>query len=176
MQTLTLHGFLKNYLKHLSGMNTGSLSKLSKLALVNPRLQAPMVLYIAVAVPKQQRQRLYKVNPLLEVELRRYFDGVEDDKGLVRVLQEHSIPNEYQKAYKSYLVVRDRAKHERELKCLVRNKIMELAEEKQISDYRVYKDLGISGGNYHAFVRKGEMGRLGFDKVRQVLEYLESSR
>lgn len=174
MRTLTFHGFLRNYLKQLSGAETESVSRLLEMAQVNPRLRAPLVLYIKATLPKQRVERLQQRHPLLADELDQHFAGMENETDLLRSLQTGVAPDEYQKVYRSYLAKRDRVVHEQDLKGMVQTKIKKLAEEKKVSDYRVYKDLGINSGNYHAFVYRGNVSKLGLEKARQVLEYLES--
>ena len=173
MCILTFHGFLKKSLRLLSGADTESVGKLSIMAASNPRLKAPLVLYMAT-LPKHQRRKLQRVAPELAVELTRYFDQINCEEDLIRVLQNGNVPKEYSKVYTSYLCKRNARQQDTELKYLIRNRIMELAEDKNISGYRISKEIGIDVRNCYAFLHCGDVSKLGLDKARQVLEYLKA--
>ena len=174
MRALTFQGFLKNYLRQLSGVGTESANKLLEMARINPRLKAPLVLYAKASLPKNRLGGLQNKNAWLAEQIDLYFSDAENEKELLQTLKENRVPDEYKKVHQSYLAKRDKIKQEQELKDLIRAKVKRLAEEKKISDYRVYKDLGINSGNYHAFVHQGDVSKLGLDRARQMLEYLEA--
>jgi len=85
-----------------------------------------------------------------------------------------ALPSNYTKVYRSYMSVRDRTKNDAHSKTLMRKRTMELLHEKQVSSYRVYKDLGLNPGNVNAYLKHGDVSKLSLDTARRVLKYAES--
>ncbi len=174
MRPLTFNGFLKNYLQQLSGTETESVNKLLKLSQDNPRLRAPLALYAKAVLPEQQLGRLMQKDPVFRGELEQHLAFVQTEGDLVKFLAGGKAPAEYEKVYRSYAAKRDRVQTEQELKELIRRKALNLRAEKKISDYRAYKDLRLNPGNYHAFMRQGDVAKLSLANAKRVLEYLEN--
>ena len=99
-----------------------------------------------------------------------------DWEGLEHALKvrDERLPIQLQKVYDSYLVKRDWKKGENHSKSLMWNKITKLQKEKSISNYRIYKDLGLNPGNINAYLKHGDSSKLSLATARRTLDYLEA--
>ena len=174
MRELTFSGFLRKYVCELSEQETMSLYKLAKEASVdNPRLREPLFLYALFSD---------KTNVLLNAtkdkrlnaeysDLLKYFDKTY----MLAALKEQNskLPSGYLKVWKSYVSEKNRMATDNQTKLLMRNKIARLQNEKQVTNYRLYKDLGLNPGNLNAYLKHGDSSKLSLDTSRKVLNYLE---
>ncbi|MDL2219683.1 hypothetical protein LJC04_05060 [Ruminococcaceae bacterium OttesenSCG-928-O06] len=174
MRELTFNGFLKSYLQRLSGTETESVNKLLEMARENPRLEAPLVLYAKAALPDPRAARLWQKAPKLGEEAERYFSAANTERELLDLLAAGKAPSQYEKVYRSYVARKNRIKTEQELKELIRAKILRESVTKSVSDYRIYQSLNLNPGNYHAFVRHGDMTKLSLENAKRILAYLEN--
>jgi hypothetical protein len=82
---------------------------------------------------------------------------------------------EYSKAWRSYVVRRDAAVRDAELRLEARKRVLALEARKHVTRYRMAKDLGLNPGNLHAFLTQGDPTKLSLDRVAELLEYLEAA-
>lgn len=174
MRELTFPGFLQKYVCQLSEQETLSLYKLANEAAgKNPRLREPLLLYALFSGKKDVLLNATKDKRLHSeyAELLRHYD-----KALMsKKLKEHSsnLPSGYLKVWKSYDSEKNRMATDNQTKVLMRNKIVRLQNEKQVTNYRLYTDLGLNPGNLNAYLKHGDGSKLSLDTSRKVLNYLE---
>ena len=65
-------------------------------------------------------------------------------------------PDEYTKAWNSFLAARDAPKRDNDLKGAMRKKILSIQKEKHCSNYRVYTDLHLNPGNINSWLKNGD--------------------
>lgn len=176
MRELTFMGFLKKYLKELSYCSSNSFFKLSKEAeSQNPRLREPLLVYVFLSIEKDKFMRiLSKYNWFQKDNF--YFKNYQEPTSLLNDLENEgsNLPTEYKKVYKTYLNLRNRTVHGMHTKELMWNKITKLKSEKNISTYRLYKDLFLNHGNVNDFVKNKKLDKLSLENSKKVLNYLES--
>lgn len=174
MRALTFKGFLSSYVKDLSSENTLNIKKLAEEAEnSNPRLVEPLILYAYFNVePNQARRQL--VNSKLFEKYVSFADTYVDKSEALHYLECCStVPDDYQKVYKSYVAKANVNKVDNELKENMREKIISLQKQKNISAYSVVKckSLSLNKGNYYGFLR-GDVRLLSLDTIDRVLLYL----
>ena len=174
MRKLTFGGFIKQYVRTLSLANTGSLYKLAaEAASGNPRLREPLFLY-ALFSGKAMILLTATKSPELRKE---YADMMEqyDRQGMEQSLQDGDplLPEGYAKVYRSYLNVKNRNENDAHTKALMRNRIIRLQREKNITNYRLYTDLHINHGNMNAFLKHGDCTKVSIDTARSAIAYLQ---
>ena len=174
MQKLTLRGYLSDYVQHLSGLDTNSISKLAKEAQSNYRLREPLFLYAYC---------IDKVDFLLDLT-----KGSELGEKFLRIRSKFSFPEflhaletrsgaldeRYHKCYHSYVCKRDMSKTYNRKKQFMRTKIKELQAAKGVTTYRIYTDLKLNGANVNAFIKHGNVNKVSVDNARKMLKYLEN--
>ena len=174
MRALTFSGFLKQYMRALSFAHTGGLYKLAaEAASCNPRLREPLFLY-ALFIGKEK----VLLTAARSQELRKeYSDMLEryDRQGMEQSLQNGDplLPEGYVKVYRSYLSVKNRSKNDAHTRALMRTRIIQLQQEKNISTYRLYTDLHINHGNMNAYIKHGDCSKISIERARSIIVHLE---
>jgi hypothetical protein len=174
VRELTFGGFLKQYVRALSLADTGNLYKLAaEAASANPRLREPLLLY-ALFSGKEKILLTATKSPELRGE---YVDILEryDRQAMLQSLQsgESLLPERYERVYRSYFSVKNRSKNTAHTKALMRNRIMRLQREKNITNYRLYTDLRVNPGNMNAFIKHGNCSKVSLEIARRAITYLE---
>ena len=175
MQRLTFHRYLERYVRSLSKGNTNSIRKLVKEVPSNKRLRAPLFLYSL---------SIGKVDILLKAAVGcQYcssFSGLAEKYkwiDIVKALEEKDmhLDWDYHKVYRSYCSRRDAHRVDRDTKILMHNRIRELQENKEISNYRLYTDLKLNPSNTNAFLKNRDLGRLSMGVAEKMLTYMRNA-
>ena len=58
------------------------------------------------------------------------------------------------------------------IKALMQKQIVERQTEKGITNYRIYKNLNLNPGNVNAFLRNGDVSKVGLDTARNILSFV----
>lgn len=168
MKELTFKGFLKSYLAELSCCSSYAPTKLCKEVKSNLRLAEPLVLYIKLSYDENYQK---KVNSQIINELLSELSGYED---IEFALMNELLPYKFQRIYDSYIVKKNRKKHENQIKLLIFKKIKQAQKEKNISNYRIYTDLKLNIGNINDFLTNGNINKLSLDTARKILTYVSA--
>jgi hypothetical protein len=174
MRELTFRGFLRRYLRELSGVDTLSLRKMARMVSGAPRLYEPLVLWAALGDRLEELKGLLFDNHHANKDfaaLGAYPNATALERALAR--GEEGLRPEYHKVWNSYRVRRDAHLRDAKLKLSARNRALSLEKQAGVSRYRLGKDLGLNPGNLHAFLTKGEPFKLSLEKSYALVEYLE---
>ena len=171
MRTLTVNGFFRQYVKKLSVANTLDLGKLAAEATAgNYRLQAPLVLY-AVSSGKKNALIEHLSHKENSSEMLAMLSGLSSEN-LGNMLAQKDVPEEYQKAWKSFLAARNAPARDEALKDAMRIKVLSLLRQKQCSNYRVYHDLHLNPGNVNAWLKNGDSRKVSYATAERILNYV----
>jgi len=175
MSPLAFNGFLKQYIKAISYCNSCSIYKLAaEAASNNLRLREPLFLYalfsgkqnLLLAATKSSELHEEYTMMLKKYSIREMENALLSDDPL--------LPREYRKAYHSYFSVINKNKTDAKTKLLMRDKIVRLQAEKNISTYRLYTDLHINHGNMNAFIKYGDCSKVSYHTALRALEYMDA--
>lgn len=167
MRELTFKGFLKQYVKDLSYQHTNNIYKLVQEAEErNPRLYEPLVLYATLNNKTSELEKAISNHSVLKKDLLKSLPlkSIEYDK----------LPDNYAKVYSSYLSAKNRSVNDAHTKQLMHNKIQRLKTEKDITNYKIYRDLNLNHGNFNSFMKNKDPSKVSLDTLRNVIDYLES--
>lgn len=162
MRELSFKGYLQQQLCELSNYDSKSLYKFAGLAESNARLKNTLCLYLNFYVSEKLKKQLCKKYLYLKEECDRLNGVAVEDIDL----------SEYKTIYENYLNYKNRKQNEDKIKLLIQKRIVELQEEKGITNYRIYKALNLNPGNVNAFLKNGDTGKVGLDTVRRMLAYV----
>lgn len=162
MRQLTLKGYLENYLIELSYSNTASVSKLIKELPRNPRIKEPLVVY---AILTDTSSRICMKDDSFYQE----YQSVK-----INFSQLRHISHNYEKLLTSYYYAISKKKNDDDTKTKMRNRILIIQNEKKITNYRIYTDLGLNPSNVNYFLKHGNCDKLHIDTVRKIWRYLEA--
>lgn len=174
MRELTFKGFLAQYLKQLSAQNTNSLYKLAAEAAENNlRLREPLLLY---AVFSEKQEVLLKAAKA--PALHRHYAGLLSRytrEELAALLEEESpeLAEGYHKVWRSFQSRKNRGRADDHTKELMRKKLKRLQEQKGVTNYRIYTDLGLNPGNLNAWLKHGNSAKISLGTAREALHYIE---
>lgn len=164
MRELTFKGYLQQQLCELSDCDSKSLYKFARLAENNARLKDVLCLYIRFYVDEKLRKCLCKKFTYLSESF--------------EMLTNSSLENfndnlsEYKTIYENYLNQKNIKSNEDKIKGIMQKRIVELKAEKGISNYRIYKALNLNPGNINAFLKYGDVSKVGLNTVRKILSFV----
>lgn len=172
---LTFLGFLRQYVKELSGESTLSIKRLASCCGDFPKLREPLFLY---AVFSGQLQTLHSA---LQAESNESLQKLCDDFGdivTLDMLQQKSelLPERMYRVWTSYVSVRDCTATENHLKEIIRKEIISFLSSKKVSVYQVCKDLEMNQGNVFRWLNRGNPGAISYENAERMLDYLMVSR
>jgi hypothetical protein len=175
MRLLTFKGFLHRYVRELSNLKskTNDIKLLANEASYNSSLVEPLVLY-ALSVGKYEHLLRVAVDPHLQRACQRFFGMNWEEVVLLLHDNNISVPNEFRKAYRSYVWTRDKQKHADHTKSLMLNRTRELQSQKNVTTYRLYTDLKLNHGNVHDYIKNGNVSKVSLDVAEIILTYLEA--
>lgn len=176
MRQLTFTGYLKAYVPYLAGTRSRAMSCLADRAREEPRVTEPLLLMAALTGRSNELSRCLQGRPKLLAELR-LLDELARAGVLEATLEAEDSPlrAEYVKAWRSYVTRRDASRRDADLKQLARDRALALEAKRQVTRYRMAKDLGLNPGNLHAFLTQGNVSKLSLDRAYELVEYLEAA-
>lgn len=176
MRRLTFTGYLESYVRSLGGKNTLALPELAALTESEPRLAEPLLLWAAKTGHTARLSKLLGDRDDLQRELVTLAE-LEESGSLDSALaaEDFRLRPEYSKAWRSYVVRRDAPARDAQLKLETRKRVLALESSKDVSRYRMAKDLRLNPGNLHAFLAQGNPTKLSLDRVVDLVEYLEAA-
>lgn len=176
MRRLTFKGFLESYVSSLSGEHTLALTRLVELSSSEPRLTEPALLWAAVSGQTDRMCRLLNAHGDLQREcdmLAELSAGGTLEQMLAA--EDPRLRPEFTKVWRSYVARRDAQMRDAQLKLDARERALALAKSKNVTRYRMAKDLGLNGGNLHAYLVQARTSKLSLDRAVALVRYLEAA-
>jgi len=172
--SLTFESFLKSYVKSISFENTLSMKKLiMEASSSNLRLVEPLVLYIRFNNLDSTYAK-FKNCDLFDKAMTEFTLKHPNTSLLEVEFEKKSGEEEFQKVYNSYIFFKNRKSNESELKEKMITKTLELINTKNISKYRLSKELKINPGNLNSYLMHQKIDALSMQKCNSLLNYLVS--
>lgn len=169
MRKLSLKSYLEKQMVTLSGLNSKSLYRFSALSEKNARLKDTVVLYLVLFVKEDLKRHLLNKYPYLS-------SGCEKLNGITQENVENFLADdslsEYRTIHGNYLNTICLHDNENRIKQMMYQRIVQLQHEKEITNYAIYKALKLNPGNANAFLKNGDVSKLGLDTVRRILEFV----
>ena len=176
MRQLTFNGYLESYVQYLAGQQTVALPRLVAATVSNPRVVEPLLLWATTTGRAERLAGLLADRPQLQAELTT-LQSLRDQGRLESALatEDPVLRPEYRKAWRSYVVRRDSHARDAQLKLEARKRVLSLEANRNVSRYRMAKDLGLNQGNLHAFLGQGNPKKLSLDHAFALVNYLEAA-
>ena len=174
MRQLTINGYLERYVRSLSYGNTNNIFKLvNEVKNKHHRLREPLFLY-ALSVGKINLVLRAATGDRLHTVYSELADKYSWDDMLVALeSKDNSLDSDFHKTYNSYIRLRNMPITNNNSKMLMHSKIKRLQQDKHISNYRIYTDLKLNPGNVNAYLKRGDVNKIGLRTVDRIVEYLE---
>ncbi|MBQ9042811.1 MAG: hypothetical protein IJ111_08345 [Eggerthellaceae bacterium] len=167
----TLKGFLKEYCRELSGIDTSNLRRLSAAAEDNARLVEPL---FALAAVQGKADYLARIS-----EGRWFHDDYERLVGKLvgydsveALLSSDDAPARYASVLDAFRAQGDGLAADRRINGLMRPRILDALAKKGLTRYKLCKDLGLNPGNVYAYL-SGDDAKVSKETARRMLSYAE---
>ena len=171
MRALTFKGFLTQYVKELSKANTLSLKTLAREAETdNYRLVAPLVLY-ALATEKSASLLRSLGDSAAADELRRVIQAF-NEAGAERLLSSGKAPGEYMKVWDAFMVAKNAPERDKALKEAIRKKVLQMMQNGNCTNYRIYTDLKLNPGNVNSWLKNGDSSKVSYRNAERIMHYV----
>lgn len=172
MRELTFSGFMKKYVAELSTGHTTAIYKLVREAVTqNARLKEPLYLYAASNGHLKTLLAASKKTALYDEYLKLYEKFPYPELMYEFAKGTSQLPKEYQKVWQSFCSVKGKSKRDERVKTMMAEKIKRLQQDRNVSTYRICRDLGLNNANVNGFsytaseiksiVKKAENARNG---------------
>ena len=176
MRKLTFSGFTKKYIASLSLSGTTAIYPLVREATtVNLRLREPLFLYAFF------NQRIHTLLTAshgtgLYPEYKQLVEHFRNPSELLAALEQASpeLSTEYHKVWNSFQVVASQHERDTRVKSLIRDKVCLLKDKKNISTYRISKELLLNNANVNAWIKHGHSHKISLDAARKIMAYLNA--
>lgn len=162
MRQLTFNSYLLTYLAGISNVQTKSIHKLVKLMEKHYLMKDSLILYCALT----NNQKLF--NRYTNNQYSRLLESINKDNYLSDSFNDY----EFKKIHSSYLSRVKAFEYDDETKRKARNTIMEIAKKKNITNYRIYKDLKLNPGNVNDFFKNDNPKKLSLNTVKSIYKYV----
>jgi hypothetical protein len=152
------------------------MSRLAERSRTKLRVAEPLLLLAVVTDRTDELARHLDSRPALLDELA-LLDALVRAGELETALENEDprLRSEYTKTWRSYVSRRDAHLRDARLKHLARERALELESTKDVTRYRMAKDLGLNPGNLHAFLAQGNVSKVSLDRAYQLVDYLKAA-
>lgn len=168
---LTFKGFLRNYCRELSGLETDNIRKLARSSATDaPRVAEPLFLF---ALEQHKLGYLLEVctGTWMEEGFRALADTAASYPSAYAFAESSEAPERFRKVRDAYLSQRDATERDRRLNALMRKKTLAAMAEKGLTAYRLCKELDLNMGNVYAYLGKGDASKVSRETARLIMEH-----
>ena len=174
MRQLTFPGFLDRYVRQLSAGNSGALYALTHETISeNPRLKEPLFLYALSTGRVSTLMKAARGTPLESEyeQMHRQYNYPE----LLAAFESapSTLPEGYRKVWNSYLSEAGAYERDSRVKELMRIRILSMQQKKEISTYRICKDLGLNNANVNAWLKNADEKKVSLNTARMIIKFAE---
>lgn len=167
----TLKGFLREYCRELSGLDTTNLRRLVAAAKRNARLVEPLFVFACIQG---------KAGYVTRISEGEWFHGdyetltgkLAKHESVEALLASEDAPPRYAAVLSAFQAQGDVLAADRRINALLRPKVIEALARRRITRYRLCKDLGLNPGNVYAYLA-GDDAKVSKDTARRMLAYAE---
>ena len=171
---LTFNGFLKKYCKELAGVDTLDIKKLAKISLYKHSSVKEPLLLLCLTENKGDYLLKFIDDVRVRVEYKQVISSVKKSDSIETYLLKGNAPDRYAKVYRAFLGQTEYVKNsDIYLKKLFRKKISEWLKEKDITCYKICKDLKLNVGNVYAYVSSGYLNNISIQTAKRIYDYIE---
>ena len=168
---LTFKGFLRQYCRELSGLDTDSLKKLCAAAVTDaPRLAEPLFLLAAEEGRLDYLMKAAK-GTSLEATYARNAQSLRQAGSMAALLESEEAPERLRKVRRAFEARREAGKADRRIIELMRKATLDAMKRRRLTAYRVCKTLGLNLGNVYAYLGKGDVSKVSRNTARRIMEY-----
>lgn len=165
----TFKGFLKEYCRELSGLDTMSLRRLVDAIENNVRLVEPL---FALAASQGKAGYLARISDgkWFHDDYEKLAESLGRHGSIEALLSSEDAPERYASVYEAFLAQGDILAADRRINGLMRPKIIAALARNGLTRYRLCKDLGLNPGNVYAYLA-GDDAKVSRRTAQRMLGY-----
>lgn len=168
---LTFKGFLRSYVRELTGLETDNLKKLLA-AVLNDAPAAAEALMVFAAVQDKARYLAKLAKGTSVEENYESFAGatnVANEEELINYLASPHAPDRYQKVWLAYRSKKEAIQADRRVIGLMRDKTLAAMKASGTTAYGLCKTLGLNAGNVYAYLNGGDATKVSRETARLIM-------
>lgn len=174
---LTFKGFLRGYVRELTGLETDNLRKLLAATVVEAPAAAEALMAFAAVQGKAGYLASLAQGTTLEesyAEFAKHAEGCGEEDITEYLAGGGSTPR-YQKVWLAYRAKKEAVDADRRVIGLMRKKTLESIEGTGATVYSLCKALGLNIGNAYAYLNKGDVRKVSRATARRIMEAASAS-
>lgn len=172
---LTFKGFLRNYCRELTRLNTDNLKKLlAAVSTTAPSAAEALFLFAAV-----QNKADYLVKTSLgswvHEQYQKTLHDSKDFNSISDYLTSDAAPERYKKVWNAFCAKKDAAKTDRRVIMLMREMTLTAMKAAGLTAYAICKKLNLNIGNVYAYLHSGDVTKVSRATARKIMQFALSS-
>lgn len=168
---LTFQGFVRDYCRDLTGVQSSSLKKLCAAVATDTPSAAEALMVFAAVQGKAEYLAHLSEGTWMESDYRERAQEFERASDIPAYLDSEAAPARYQKVWNAYLAKRNASVADRRIIALMRDRTLSALKETGITVYRLCKDLGLNLGNVYSYLHGGDVTKVSRATARHIMEY-----
>lgn len=168
---LTFKGFLRGYVRELTGLETDNLRKLLTATVEEAPAAAETLMAFAAVQGKARYLTSLAQGTILKegyAEFARSTAGC-DERGIAKYLAGEDSPDRYQKVWLAYRAKKEAVNADRRVIGLMREKTLESVGRSGTTVYSLCKALDLNIGNIYAYLNKGDVRKVSRETARRIM-------
>ena len=168
---LTFKGFLRNYCRELTGLETDNLKKLlSSVTSDSPAAAEAVMLFSAV-----QGKSDYLVGLSFGTWVHDQYQAVSKDlstfKNLKEYLSSDCAPERYKKVWNAFCAKKGAIKADRRVSALMREKSLAAIKKSGLTAYQISKTMKLDLGNVYAYLNARDVTKVSRNTAREIMQF-----
>lgn len=171
---LTFRGFLREYCRELTELETDSMKKLcSAVSESSPHAAEALFLF---AAERGRVDQLLKLSDgtWMKSLYQEAAQQLESSGSVQAFLASETAPERFRKVYQAFSARKAKTANDRRVIGLMREKTLANLQAKKITVYRVCAELSLNQGNVYAYLNKGDVTKVSRQTARRIMEFAAS--
>ena len=172
---LTFRGFLREYCRELTGLQTDDLRKLVHSCVNSSPAAAEVVMVFAAVQGKATYAASLAKGTWMEDGFKNFADQISDVTDIEAHLATEAAPERYKKVLDAYHAKKYAIKADRRVISLMREPILAALEKSGTTIYSTCTQLKLNKGNVYAYLNKGDASKVSRSTARRIMEFAEAA-
>ena len=172
---LTFKGFLREYCRELTGLQTDDLRRLVRsCAKASPAAAEAVMVFAAVQGKAAYAASLAK-DTWMEDSFESFANQIGGVEDIETYLTTEAVPERYKKVLSAYHAKKYAIKADRRVISLMREPILAALEKSGTTIYSACAQLKLNKGNVYAYLNKGDASKVSRSTARRIMEFAEAA-
>lgn len=172
---LTFKGFLRNYCRELTGLDTNNLKKL--LTAVNTTAPSAAEALFLFAVLQNKTDYLIKISlgSWVHEQYKKTLHDSKEFNSINDYLTSDAAPERYKKVWNAFCAKKYAVETNRRVIMLMREKTLAAMKATSLTAYTICKKLNLNLGNVYAYLHSGDVTKVSRATARRIMQFALNS-